>query len=169
MSRKEKQIEARNRPPGVDELVERIFREDHEHLIRFAYYTLQDRQLAEVAVQEAYTLAFEKSEKFLASPNPTGWMFEAVRRIIKHLLRERQYLLLHNTSLDAGSENDRGEWDTYSVIPNIIADSDEMKLLWAFYIEGYTSQELADHYGIENGACKMRILRARQKLAEKLK
>ena len=153
----------------MDELIEQIYLSDYKSLELFAYSKLRDHKLAEVAVQEAFTLAVEKSEKFINSKNPVGWLYEAVRYISLHIFRERQYLLLHTVAISDVPDSQIEQTDSYHMLPREIMASPEMKLLWEFYVAGYSARELAERYGIELGACKMRIFRARQKLAEQLK
>lgn len=162
-------MDAPSRPPDIDELLGQIFLSEYKSLESFAYSKLRDHHLAEVVVQEAFTLALEQHEKFMNSADPVKWLYESVRYISLHAFRDRQYLLLHMVPLDDFSEPKLGREDFYSLIPKEIMDSPEMKLLWEFYIAGYTAKELSVQYGIEVAACKMRILRARRSLAEKLK
>lgn len=153
---------------GINELLEEIYRTEHKSLELFAFSKLRDHHLAEVAVQEAFTLALEKDEKIISSPDPVKWIYETVRYISLHSFRERQYLLNHLIPIENVPESNLDYEDSYTSIPSEISNTPEMKLLCEFYIEGYSVKELAEKYEIEVGACKMRLLRARQKLAEKL-
>ena len=169
MKQRKRNGDASARPPDIDELINQIFLSEYRSLELFAYSKLRDHHMAEVVVQEAFTLALEKHEKFINSSDPVKWLYESVRYISLHAFRDRQYLLMHIVPLDEYSEAKLGCDDSYSLIPKEIMDSPEMKLLWEFYIAGYTAKELSSKYGIEVAACKMRILRARKKLVEKLK
>ena len=169
MKQRGKSTVLQERPSSVDELIDRIFLSDYKNLELFSYSKLRDHQLAETAVQEAFLLALEYYERFSSSRDPVGWLYEAVRYISLHIFRERQYLLLHTVALSDISDANLEQTDTYHLLPRDIKESPEMKLLWEFYIAGYSARELAEKYELELGACKMRIFRARQKLAEQLK
>ena len=39
--------------------------------------------------------------------------------------------------------------DTYPLLPREIRESPEMKLLWEFYVAGYSARELAEKYDLE--------------------
>ena len=157
MKQRKRNGDASTRPPDIDELINQIFLSEYRSLELFAYSKLRDHHMAEVVVQEAFTLALEKHEKFMNSSDPVKWLYESVRFISLHAFRDRQYLLMHIVPLDEYSEDKLGCDDPYSFIPKEIMDA------------GYTAKELSSKYGVEVAACKMRILRARKKLAEKLK
>lgn len=169
MKQRETAVALEDRPPAVDELIDEIFLLDYKNMELFAYSKLRDHQLAETAVQEAFLLALDKPDKFINSEDPVGWLYEAVRYISLHIFRERQYLLLRTATISDVPETDMEQTDAYSLLPREIRESPEMKLLWEFYVAGYSAKELADKYKIELGACKMRIFRARRKLAKELK
>lgn len=169
MKHREKAAVLQERPSSVDKLIDQIFLSDYKNMELFSYSKLRDHQLAETAVQEAFLLALEHYEKFSSSEDPVGWLYEAVRYISLHIFRERQYLLLHTVALSDVPDSSIEHIDTYPLLPREIRESPEMKLLWEFYVAGYSARELAEKYDLELGACKMRIFRARQKLSEQLK
>ena len=169
MKQKESTAVLKERPPDVDELIEQIFLSDYKSLKQFAYSKLRDYQLAETAVQEAFLLALQYYERFASSNDPVGWLYETVRYISLHIFRERQYLLLHTVAYSDNLDSSMEQNDTYLLLPREIRESPEMKLLWEFYVAGYSAKELATKYDLELGACKMRIFRARQKIAKQLK
>jgi len=169
MGRRKREVCTPERPPEADELIRSIFVSDYKSLEMFAYSKLRNHQLAETAVQEAFILALEKYDSFWESADPLQWLYKAVKYICLHTFREQQYLKQHTLPLDERNDLSLGRWDTYSEIPSEVAESEEMRMLREFYLGGYTVRELAAKYGIAAGACKMRLLRARQKLAKKLR
>ena len=154
--------EARN------ELVQRLFVEEYSSMCRFANAILGDQGLAETAAQEAFVAALRFHEKLAASENPTGWLYNTLRNVIKHLQRERSKLLIHTVPLDEINEQEAARVDEYSLLDDKLKASKDMKLLVDFYYMGYSIQELADRYEISVGACKMRIKRAKQRIRKEL-
>ena len=155
-------------PAGEDELIHRLFVEEYAAMRAAALAALGDSGLAESAVQETFVAALRFREKLAASENPVGWLYRALRYTIQHIRRERQLLLLRTVPLDTLSESESAQCDHYDLLEEEIRSSEEMKLLEAFYLQGYSIRELALREGISEGAIKMRLKRAREKLRKKL-
>lgn len=157
------------RPPEQDRFIEKLLREEYENMVGIASHVLGNVNLADVAVQETFLIALRKAEKLMESQNPTGWLYRALKNVLLHINRERNYLMKHNVSLyDAYWENISYE-DSYSEVSMEIKRSEDWKLLTLFYLEGHSIKELALKYGISEAACKTRLKRAREKLRNELK
>ncbi len=147
-------------------LLDKYYRDEAGDMMLFADYILKDPYLAEVAVQETFLIALSNIDKLTASPKPVGWLYEALKNIIRHIRRDRQKQLKRFVSMDALGDG-KLVTDDRSTIELILAaasctDSD-MKLLYEFYVEGCSLKELSKKYGITVGACKMRIRRAKDR------
>lgn len=154
--------------PQEDDLIHKLFVEEYQSMCRTAYFALGDYGMAETAVQETFLVALRFREKLAASEKPVGWLYNALKFAIKHIRRDRSSFLTHTLPLDSVPEQDLITIDYYSVISKDIKESEDMKLLEAFYIQGYSIREVADRLGISVGACKMRIKRAKEHLRKKL-
>lgn len=55
------------------------------------------------------------------------------------------------------------------ILGSAVAESEEMQLLYRFYVVGFSIRELASQEGITEAAMKMRLYRARKTMAKKLK
>lgn len=152
-----------------NQLIEDLFKSEYKDMALFAYNTLGDANLAEVAVQEAFLIALNKPNGLSGSPKPKGWLYNTLKNVIKHIERDRNYLYRKNISLHEAALESAPYMDTYSEISMDVSGSEEWKLLMRFYIEGYSMRELAEDYSITEDACKSRLRRARAKLREKLK
>ena len=81
-----------------------LYQELYQNLLQIAFFYLQNRSLAEEAVQEAFRIAVEKIDDLLSSPNPSGWLALTTRNSAKNLLRQEQAyqrllmksIMLHN-------------------------------------------------------------------------
>ena len=156
-------------PAPEEDLIHRLFVAEYASMRAAATAALGDRNLAEVAVQETFVLALRFREKLSVSENPVGWLYRALRNTIRHMERERQAVLLHTLPLDELNEPELARQDRYDLLEDELRQSDELKLLEAFYVQGYSIRELAQREGISTGACKMRLKRAREKRRKKLK
>lgn len=152
-------------------LINRIFAEDYQKLVRYAYLALYgsahgDVGRAEDVVQDAMIIALNSPEKFCASPNPTGWLIQAIRytacntirsdRRMTILLREYFYL------------NDTVKQDAHDIdfLFSGVVDDDDLQLLKRHYVEGYSYQELRKALNLKHSAFSMRLQRAKAKFVK---
>lgn len=150
-------------------LIEDLYLEMYEKLLTYARCSLEEEALAEEAVQEAFQIACQKIESLQESPNPRGWMFNAVKNTIRNSKHVRanasrilaQYLLVRE---DACLE------DVHSLetLYGSLAETDEFKLLKEFVIDKKSHYELAQARGITIAACKKRLQRAKENLRQKI-
>lgn len=152
-----------------NQLIEDLFKSEYKDMALFAYNTLRDMNLADVAVQETFLIALRKPDALFNSPRPIGWLYKVLKNVIKHIIRDRTYLYKKNFSMHEVVDEKDSYTDTYSEISIDVSNSDEWKLLMRFYIEGYSMRELAEENGVSEEAVKSRLKRARAKLKEKLK
>lgn len=155
--------------PEQNQFIEELFRAEYRNLFNFAYNTLLDENLTDVAVQDTFLIALRKPDSLCNSPKPLGWMYNTLKNVIKHIERDKEHLYKKNVSLRDAFDDSDPYMDTYSEVRMEVSNSDEWKLLTQFYIEGYSMRELAKMQGISEEACKSRLKRARAKLREKLK
>jgi len=147
-------------------LLEKYYRDEAENMAAFAARILGDTSLAEVAVQETFLTALNNLNKLTASPKPVGWLYITLRNIIKHIQRDRQEQLRRFVAMEEVGEDKIFAEDSnvHELIMTAASCTNaDMKLLYEFYVEGYSLRELAEKYGISLGACKMRIRRAKDR------
>ncbi len=152
------------------DIVERLYRSEYQHMIDFASYLLRSENLAEAAVQDTFVCALKHIQKLEESPNQVGWLYNTLKNIIRHMLRDRQLLLKNVAYLDEVQEAQLAASDRYSL--TFVGQGDpkedpELRLLVRFYLYGYSLQELAAQEKKTVGAIKMRIKRARERVKEK--
>ena len=152
-------------------LIESLYLEMFDKLMIYARASLEDKALAEEAVQETFHTACQKPEKLCSSPNPQGWLVITLRNTIRNMKSSRatavriveKYLL---TQLkEVSFSEDRVQ---LNVLYKNVADTEEFKLLLEMAIEGKSHVEMAKSRGITVSACKKRVQRAKEKLQKKL-
>ena len=147
--------------PEEKQIIEQFYRQEYESMFRLACYSLNDQNLAETAVQDAFLIASTKFDKFTSSPNPTGWLYNVLKNNIRELRRERQKILTRFVSLDDVPELSVN----IPYIDSINAKKDaDLQLLSRIYVDGYSLREIADELSISVPALKMRINRAKKRL-----
>lgn len=149
-------------------LIEEIFKDEYEALIKYAYYALYgagtgDRGRAEEAVQDAIVIALSNAEKFATSQNPRGWLVYTLRNTIQNTKRQelRIQKLLENFyyANDTAAENihDIG-FSLQGLLP-----AEDLALLEKVYIGGYSYKEMQAELNLSPSAFAMRISRLKAK------
>ena len=144
-----------------NDIIEYYYKSEYNNLLRYARRILMNEGLAEDAVQDTFQIAMNKHEKFAASPNPVGWLYETLKFVLKHAQRDRQRYIRMMVPLELIPEESVSSDEIMLKLTTLYGDDAEMKLLILFYGYGFKVQDLANMLGITEGACKMRIRRAR--------
>ena len=156
---------------GKDEMrfdiVEKLYRSEYPNMLSFASYLLSDKALAEVAVQDTFVCALQNIHKLEASSDQVGWLYNALKNIVRHMRRDRQFLIKNFIQLDETKEVPAAPPGQAKLLAAEGQNDPEVQLLVRFYIYGYSLKELAKEEGISVGAMKMRIKRAREHVRDK--
>lgn len=128
---------------------------------------------SEDILQETYYQAYKNLNTLISHPNPTGWLMVTCKNIInKHIAKNKK--LLENTYMGAEdsilniSTTDNYDSLYMNELKKILSD-DTYFLLAKKYVEGYSIEELAHQLNITDGACKMRLKRAKKEARKKIK
>lgn len=147
------------------ETIEQLYRKNYAALMRYAVSKLKSSELALDAVQETFEIACMKVESVLASPNPTGWLFLALKNVMRNMYakqrrKENTFVSVENYDSLIGTQDVELELrDLYGGIVSL----EELKLLQMVTVDGYTLKEAAAELQISTEACKKRFQRAKAK------
>jgi len=129
---------------------------------------------SEDVVQNTFLIAALKIAHLKASENPVGWLYLTLKNLVRNDLRERKAVVRITEkilSAETAKLRESEALDEQTLLlwscREALSDRD-WSLLYHYYCLGYTCRELADTLHIEEGACRMRILRARRALAQRL-
>lgn len=89
---------------------DQLYREHSARLIKLAFYSLKDRQLAEDVVEETFLTLLYKRRELMSHPNTSGWLAVTLKNIIDDELKSARRK--HEAPFVFG-EN-AGEYDTYN-------------------------------------------------------
>lgn len=154
-----------------DELIAALYLEMYTQLCIYAMNALDDRSLAEEAVQDAFRIACAKADDLLSSVNPKGWIMNTLKNVIRNIRKTRsRWNNLVVTSLSADCmELVTSDCDTdFNVVYSDLLEEEDFALLEMIVIKKYTMLEAANKIGISIDACKKRVQRAKKKLRELL-
>ncbi|MGQ0429938.1 MAG: sigma-70 family RNA polymerase sigma factor [Gammaproteobacteria bacterium] len=137
-------------------------------LLRFAFWLGRDRQLAEDVVQEALLRAWKSFDALLDEARVKSWLFTIVRREFARTFERKR---LEVTDLDAliaaeapvlAAEDDGELAAMREALFRLDGEYREPLVLQVMM--GYSTQEIADMMGLQQGAVLTRLFRARARL-----
>lgn len=142
-------------------------------LLRFAFWLSRDRQLAEDVVQEALLRAWKSFDTLVEEARAKSWLLTIVRR---ELARSFERKRLEVTDLDAlvaaeagvlAAEEDAALAEMRDALFRLNDEYREPLVLQV--LMGYSTKEIADQMGLQQGAVLTRLFRARAKLRQELR
>ncbi len=160
---------------GLDDnqqkFIEELYKEMYYSLSAYALSALNDRSLAEEAVQDTFRIACAKAFDFQSSSNPKGWLYNTLKYVIKNMIRSRSRLnnmIISSFEFDENIDVKDTNKSNIDLFYSDIVDSPEYKLLKRIALDKYTILEAAQELGISVEACKKRVQRAKKKLRNHL-
>jgi RNA polymerase sigma-70 factor (ECF subfamily) len=141
-------------------------------LLRFAYWLGRDRQLAEDVVQEAMLRAWKSLDSLTDEDKAKSWLLTIVRREFARSF-ERKRLEVSDLDALVAAEADvlaaEDDDDLAQMREALFRLEDEYREpLVLQVLMGYTTQEIADAMGMQQGAVLTRLFRARARLRREL-
>ena len=119
---------------------------------------------AEDLLQETFLAAIRRISVLRECENPRAYLIQILRNMIGYRLRSLKYAAeLEDKLRGLGPEEYRDELGPEVLYRGLIGD-EELRLLLRFYVDGLSQKELAEELGVDLGACKMRLKRARERL-----
>lgn len=141
-------------------------------LVRFAWWLARDRGLAEDAVQESLLRAWKAFDSLEDEGKARSWLLTIVRREIARGFEKKRpeladidALVAAESSTLAAPGDERVE-EMRSAIFRLEEDYREPLVLQVLL--GYSTREIAELLGMQQGAVLTRLFRARAKLREQL-
>ena len=156
--------------------IARVFREEHGRAVAVLIRVLGDIDLAEDAVQDAFTVAVERWPAEGLPPSPAGWIITTARnRAIDRLRREAsrarrhtQALLLHATDQpreEEGSVRDDRLRLIFTCCHPALAQPAQVALTLRL-LGGLSTPEIARAFLVPEATLAQRIVRAKNKIRE---
>lgn len=149
-----------------------IYLDRRKSLLEYAESNLHNHALAEEAVQQAFEIACRKIEDFQSSPNPEGWIFNAVRFVVFNMASRQRT----ERRVIAPVDEYRPDLVAAPADPlplrvhfGQLVNSPQFRIVYEMEIVGRTLEEIAIDLGISEAACKKRAERARKHLQKKLR
>jgi RNA polymerase sigma-70 factor (ECF subfamily) len=154
---------------------ERCFREHYPSVLAFAVRRIADRETAKDAAAETFAVAWRRRDRI---PDPAlPWLYAVARRVIANQYRSARRRgdlggrLEHEAGAGAAGgdpADSLGRRDAFAVAFGRLTES-EREVLRLIAWDGLSTGEAARAYGCSPGAFRVRLHRARHKLAKQLR
>lgn len=148
------------------------------NLLNFAYQLTTSREAARDLVQDTTLKVLDNESKYVDNINFKGWVFTIMRNIFINNYRRkvRSATIIDTTedfyhlnlSQESGFETPEGSFAAKEISAVINEFSQEYKVPFTMYIEGYKYSEIADKLSLPLGTVKSRIFFARKRLQKEL-
>ncbi len=156
---------------GEERAFEALVRATHVRVYNLALRIVGDRQEAEDVAQDAYLRMFRALEGFREEARFETWMYRIVTNSAFNMLRKRGRFgeVVSDEDLDAPSHD--GPADTTALrdeIDRALASlpAGQRVVIVLKDVYGLSCREIGEELGIEEGAVKVRLHRARKHLKE---
>ncbi|MBC9820641.1 RNA polymerase sigma factor [Terrabacter sp. MAHUQ-38] len=159
--------------------IARVFREEHGRAVSVLIRVLGDIDLAEDAVQDAFTVAVERWPREGMPPSPAGWIITTARhRAVDRLRREASRDRRHAESalLNAGDDTLHDQWKEGPVRDDRLrlvftcchpALAPEARVaLTLRLLGGLTTPDIAHAFLVPEATMAQRIVRAKKKIRD---
>ncbi len=141
-------------------------------LLRYAFWLGRDRGLAEDVVQEAMLRAWKAFDSLADEGKAKPWLLTIVRREFARSFSRKRHetvdvdaLVAAETPVLAAAEDDRLAEMRAAIFR---LDDDYREPLVLQVLMGYTTREIAEMMGMQQGAVLTRLFRARARLRQEL-
>lgn len=147
-----------------------LYHKEYHRLFAMAYARLGDREDANDAVQQTFAIACQRPEPLLDGPHPEKWLLHTLQRVIYTFWRARaKEQLICREDVPGSPATDPMEQLSLEALFGELAETAEFRLVKAVSVDGMRYEELAGELGISVNACRIRLMRARKFLQEKIK
>lgn len=154
-----------------DALIAELYPRIYGLLLRYATLEVENRAVAEELTQEAFVVACERSDKFLASANSTGWLVATLRNLIRNYKRHKAQwaeIFAPDEIDNAAALSDTDISGIKTLYAGIVPDED-LDLIISVELCGYTYSDEGARLGISADACRKRLKRAEKNFEENYK
>lgn len=150
---------------------EKLVRDMHADVYRYAYWLIKDKAIAEDVVQETFLRAWKSLDSLKDDKAAKAWLITILRRENARRFERKQFDLvdmddvsladegpLHETQLEHG--------ELHKLMANLSEEYREPLMLQVIF--GYNGEEIAQELSLNKNTVMTRLFRARNQLKEAL-
>ncbi len=146
-----------------------LYDEMYHRLINFVYRICKDETFTEDVVQETFIEVYRNIDKIMEHPQPKAWLYVAVKKKMMKMGKKNGKLYpVKDESLIIKMEEKRyKEIELAETIKSCVGERD-YHMLCDYFLNGYSSIEVAEKYHVDKGGIRMRMTRLKRKLASEV-
>lgn len=150
-----------------------LFERWKSRVYRYCLYVIGNGTLADDALQETFLRVLRYAASFRTDQRFAGWLFAIARNACLRILERERISVQYDEELLGESTADASEGADVFEAQEVRDALERLPLglrepLVLFEFEGFSHREIAELIGITEGAAKVRVFRARQKLRRML-
>ncbi len=146
-----------------------LYIEMYPKMNNFVYRICKDAAFTEDVVQETFWEACRKIDVVMAHGEPRAWLYITLKNKMMKMGKKRNTLYpVEDEYFAASAEEDiYRDIELAESIKSSVGERD-YNLLCDYYVNGYSSAEVAEKYHLDKGGMRMRISRLRKKLEKEI-
>lgn len=153
-----------------NEQIEQFYKEMYGALYTYAKSALSNPPLAEEVTQDVFCIACAKSDEFLQSDNPKGWLMQTLKNVIRNVKRQqakmKRLAILSLTTEESDLLATYDEEDV-DILYGDMAPREDFQIFKRIALDERTMKEVAAEFDISVEACKKRVQRMRKHLRKR--
>ena len=153
-----------------DRFFDELMKKTYDKIYMFVGRGCKDREFVEDVVQETFYEAYRKAEILMEHPNQIGWLYNTAKNKRLKLWEKKKdlYLAYQEYAKEEVADRIEHDYEEIELAETIKASVSEKEydMLCDYYLNGYSSVEVAEKYGVDKGGIRMRMSRLRRKLKE---
>lgn len=152
-----------------EKFINSLYIEMYPKLNNFVYRVSKDAAFTEDVVQETFWEACRKIDVVMAHGEPRAWLYITLKNKMMKMGKKRSSLYPVGDEYFAA----RADEDVYKdielaeAIRKYVGERD-YNMLCDYFVNGYSSTEVAEKYNLDKGGIRMRISRLRKKLEKEI-
>lgn len=152
-----------------EDFFQSLYMETYRGLYQYIRRVSRGNNVVEDILQETYFEAYKQQTTLMHHENPKGWLYKTGSLKLRNYMRrqDQQNVQLEMVTEIEDSKNYYTESEWMLELDKILPE-DDRRLLWKYYMEGFTGSELSKQMGISEECIKVRIYRMKKKLQKKL-
>lgn len=152
-----------------DKFLNELMKEYYEKIYIFVSRRQWNKNLAADVVQETFLEAYRKADLLIEHPNQIGWLYTTARnKMMKMIDRTKEICSLDDEEAVYLEDPETGdvqysELELEVTLKSSVSEK-EYEMFRDYYVNKFTSSEIADKYGVEESTVRMRMSRLKKKL-----
>lgn len=153
--------------PNKDEWFDKLYKENVPRMIRLAAYLLNNKEIAQELVDEAFLILLCKRDALQKHTNLPGWLSVTLKNLIKDELKSARHRLEFplNEDVDFALNDDPYEPSLSEILPQGLT-SKEREILILYFEKKLSYEQIADFLHISVLNCRTRMFRAKAHYTE---